>query len=328
MSSTKTPTSSLSGSFNAHCLGPRLFVLTITSYLVKIGFELLAKRAWYRSLAGIRRTSPVGAPPETSNTSPPPATKLPLEVVQMMIAHLIYDRRSLLVCSLTCYSWYIAAVPHLHNTLVATTCSWCSNQTLRWPKPLGNAHRLGLLPLVRKFQLHERPDYGEGGFSPRQFSCRVLRQWFGLTNVQELGLDNLEIPRFIPKIRRYFGHFLPTVRTLALRDPRGSRRQIIYFIGMFQHLQDLKLLYDWAEFQKEPVNDLTLIPTFVPPLRGRLTMTCFTRVGLLEDMIDLFRGIRFRHMDLFYVQGMRFLLDACAETLETLRLYPTDPLGE
>jgi hypothetical protein len=33
-------------------------------------------------------------------------------------------------------------------------------------------------------------------------------------------------------------------------------------------------------------------------------------------------------MDLFNVDGMRLLLDACTETLETLRLYPTDPRGK
>jgi hypothetical protein len=57
-------------------------------------------------------------------------------------------------------------------------------------------------------------------------------------------------------------------------------------------------------------------------------MTCFTRVDLLKDMINLFRGIRFRSMDLFNVCEMQFLLGACAETLETLRVYPTDPRGE
>ena len=54
-------------------------------------------------------------------------------------------------------------------------------------------------------------------------------------------------------------------------------------------------------------------------------MTCFTRVGILEDMIDLFGGIWFRYMELFCVHGMRLLLDACTETSETLQLYPHDP---
>ena len=33
-------------------------------------------------------------------------------------------------------------------------------------------------------------------------------------------------------------------------------------------------------------------------------------------------------VDLFYVDGMRLLLDACAETLETVVLDPQDPCGE
>ena len=96
---------------------------------------------------------------------------------------------------------------------------------------------------------------------------------------------------------------------------------------MFEHLDDLKLLYDATDsLREEPADDQTLIPLFIPPLRGRLTMM-HTRVGVLKGMIDLFGGIRFRYMDVFDVEGMRLLLGACAETLETLRLYPTDPCG-
>ena len=48
----------------------------------------------------------------------------------------------------------------------------------------------------------------------------------------------------------------------------------------------------------------------------------------MKEMITLFGGLRFRHMDLFGVAFVHVVLDACAETLETLRLYPTDPFGE
>jgi len=171
-------------------------------------------------------------------------------------------------------------------------------------------------------------DYHFNGFSPPKFNCRIVRHFFELTNVQELGITYLNIPKFMPRIRRYFRHFLPTVQSLALREPKGSRRQIIYFIGLFQHLEDLKLLYDSTGPQKEPADDLTPVPPFAPPLRGQLTMTCFTRVELLKDMIDLFGGLRFRRMELCNVDGMRLLLDACAKTLETLQLYPLDPRGE
>ena len=171
--------------------------------------------------------------------------------------------------------------------------------------------------------------YDVAMFSPRLFNWRTLRQFSALINVQELVIDYLDVPSFMPKIRRYFGHFSQTVRSLALRKPKGSRRQIIFFIGLFEHLEDLKLLYDVIYPQGEKTADnRSLVPSFIPPLRGRLTITCFGKdVGLLQDMIDLFGGIRFHHMDLFNVKGTRLLLGACAETLETLRLCPTDPHG-
>jgi len=45
-------------------------------------------------------------------------------------------------------------------------------------------------------------------------------------------------------------------------------------------------------------------------------------------MIKLFGGIRFHHLSLFNVDGMRLLLDACAQTLEVVHLYPADPRGK
>ena len=41
-----------------------------------------------------------------------------------------------------------------------------------------------------------------------------------------------------------------------------------------------------------------------------------------------FEGLCFRHMDLFRVKCVWVLLQACRETLETLKLYPSDPHGE
>ena len=51
-------------------------------------------------------------------------------------------------------------------------------------------------------------------------------------------------------------------------------------------------------------------------------------VVFMKDMISLFGRIRFHHMDLYFVDGMSLLLDACTETLETLRFCLTDPRGE
>jgi len=233
----------------------------------------------------------------------------------MIIAHLIYDMDTLVACSLTCYSWYIASVPHLHHTLV----TWTGPYLLEtgWYTPLKNVGRLGLLPLVKKLCVSVGLE-----FSPKLFNCRILSQFSALTNVQDLTICKLDIVGFMPRIRRYFGHFLPTVQSLTLSSPGGSRRQIIFFIGLFQHLEDLTL-YDggfepWASI---PADDPTLVPPFTPPLRGRLEVIGWKMESLLKDMIQLFGGIRFRYMNIG-VGEARLLLGACAGTLETLRLDP------
>jgi len=187
--------------------------------------------------------------------------------------------------------------------------------------------RLGLLPLIKRLHIHDAIANSVGGFSPERFNPHTLRQFSAFTSVHELGIDHLDIPKFMPRLQQYFGQFPPTVRSLALKEPEGSHRQVIYFIGLFQHLENLKLVFRTHRHksQEETVGDLTLIPPFVPPLRGRLVMMHSARVELVEDMINLFGGIRFHSMDLYIVDGMRLLLDACAETLETLWTSPTLP---
>ena len=107
-------------------------------------------------------------------------------------------------------------------------------------------------------------------------------------------MDDLQVPSFIPDVQRYFGHFTQTLRSLALQEPRGTSRQILYFIGLFPNLQDLKLCYNISmNWQQDTVN-VDLSPLSVPPLCGRLTLVCFTREKLVKDMItfeDTARGL-------------------------------------
>ena len=344
-------------------------------------FELLVKPLWHRTPARIRGTDSGGAPPETSTTLPlevvevitahlihdtpslracaltsyswyiaavpylhqavttekcsdvqnidcpnplhPPHTVglLPLEVVEMIVAYLIYDPSSLRACTMICYSWYIAALPHLHHTLTIEPYSRVRN--FEWSDPLQRNHELGLLPLIKRLRVPGSHD-DHVGLSPILFNCRILRQFLALSNVRELEVGYLDIPNFMPRIRRYFRNFLPTIRSLSLREPRGSHRQIIYFIGLFQHLQNLKLVYSGYDIWQKTVNDPTLFPPFIPPLRGWLTMANFAEVGFLKAMINLFGGIRFYHMNLCNVDGMRLLLDAGAETLKSVAFSPAD----
>jgi hypothetical protein len=262
--------------------------------------------------------------PETPTAYPCPIARLPHELLNLIISHFIYDKRTLLACSLTCYSWYIVTVHHLHHTLT-TDNDYFHDSKRYWPKPLRRSYNLGLLPLVRRLRIRSR-DYPD--FTSWKLGWFTLPYFSALTNLQELGIDNLQVSGFISNIQQYFGHLLPTLRFLALQNPQGSSRQILYFIGFFPNLQDLKIQYAVPKDEQESTDDATLVPLSTPPLRGRLTLTCFTRESLVKEMILLFGGLRFRHMELFGVKCVQLLLEACADTLETLRLYPTDASRE
>ena len=229
---------------------------------------------------------------------------------------------------MTCYSWYIATVPHLHHSLTTDDLVVdSSDKKYQWPKPLRRSYNLGLLPFVKRFRIR-LIGLSSGRFASERLGGRTMRYFSALTNLRELGIDNLDIPSFMPNIRRYFEHISPTLRFLALMEPKGSCRQILYFVGLFQNLQDLKFVYFAHREIQENANDATLIPLSVPPLQGRLTLVCFAGEKLVKNMIVLFGGLRFSSMDLFKVKCGQLLLNACACTLEALRLYPSDPYSE
>jgi len=92
--------------------------------LLTAGIELFAKRVWYRSLARIRRIFSTSAPPETPPARSSPVSGLPHEVIELTVSYLVCQAPSLRACTLTCYSWYIAAVPYLYRILITPTYSW------------------------------------------------------------------------------------------------------------------------------------------------------------------------------------------------------------
>ena len=325
--------------------------------------KLLAKRIWRQSLAEIKKVPFLGGasnassypawPPEevanrtiTSTTSSSLATavsqevrdmisvsktgssstpSLPQVVVDTIVDHLVHDTPSLLACSLTSRSWSIAAVPHLHRTL--STRIWIDgDEKTKWPNPLQRASKFGWLPFVARLFI----DKGSYGclFSLTQFDRQTQLEFSALTNVQELHIADLDIPSFVPTIQQYFGQFSPTVRYLTLISPRGSCRQIVFFIGLFQHLEDLWLDFHESYHLNKQGDDLALVPCFFPPLRGRLTAISVRRCGLARTMVDLFGELRFRHLDIYGSDGAQLLVYACANALEGLWLSATDLCGE
>jgi len=245
----------------------------------------------------------------------------------MIVAYLTNDTRSLWVCSFTSRSWYSAAVPHLHHTLVTRTRRYIygaeENKKIRWPEPLRMASKSGFLPFITRVFISGQYRYSYF-LCAKEFDDQTQREFSALTNVLELSIDYLYIPSFIPRIRQYFGQFSPTLRSLTLTNARGSDRQIVSFVGLFPHLRNLELTIGLGYLRGTAGHGLTLITP--PLLRGQPTAHD-SRGSIGKAMFDLFREVRFHHMDLRGL-GLQHLLYACPNTLETLKLDVTDICGE
>ena len=109
---------------------------------------------------------------------PSAASRLPLEVIKVIIANLAYDTGTLRPCSLTCCSWYIAIAPHLH--LLLFIGAGPDYRKFRWPYPIWRVCGLGLLPLVKKFHIR-RDGSHTNEVSPKMFFFD-LRKFSAFTN--------------------------------------------------------------------------------------------------------------------------------------------------
>lgn len=148
----------------------------------------------------------------------------------MISAYLIYDMRSLQSCSLIGYSWYIAAAPHLYYKLFVDANS--RSQILRLPNSPG--------PVVCfPWSRLPRSSGRAALFSSKGFNSRILHRFSTLSNVRWLMIDYLDISSIMPRFQRYLATSYRwfKLQELFLRGPKGSHRQITYFIRLFQRLE-------------------------------------------------------------------------------------------
>jgi hypothetical protein len=246
---------------------------------------------------------------------------LPQDVLEIVIIN-VCDIHRLKAFSATCYSWYLAAVPHLHRTL---TLEDRLDPTRAELKPLAKLCKMDLLPFVKKLWI--RTPLFEPWLLPKKFDRQSLRHFSALTNVQQLRIERFDLSKFMPGIERYFGHFAPALRSISLTISSGTQLQLLYFLGLFPNLDDIEIEYyptANSDTTPNPGSELA-VPFSIPSLGGQLKLTHFTSETTARDMITLFGGLRFRYMDLFSVEGSRLLLDACSDTLQTVRVYPSVP---
>ena len=188
--------------------------------------------------------------------------------------------------------------------------------------PLPALHELGLLPLVKKVQF-PRVEYQRHWGAPEIFGSEGMRHFSALANVQDLVIAGLDMHTFAPgvTVENYFGHFSPTLRSIVLSELRGPPQKLLDLLGLFPKLDDIKILcYNSGVEAHNTV--FTERAQIRGSLRGKLEFDRSLNQPLLKEIIPLFGGMRFTSMDLGSVEGVQLLLDACAETLQTLCFRP------
>ncbi|KAF9786189.1 hypothetical protein BJ322DRAFT_1058442, partial [Thelephora terrestris] len=153
----------------------------------------ILSQLWYRTKAKIKFLFSSGATKASRTTivRPSPFGKLPQEIVEEILSYFICDIRNLLACSLTCRSWYLATISHLHYSLTTDEAPYASeDKNYQWPGLLEKMYEFGLLRLVKRFRI--RHWYNGRRFTPEDLSGRNLYYFSALKNLQELGIDNLQ----------------------------------------------------------------------------------------------------------------------------------------
>ena len=296
--------------------------LTFLPFALYVGISLPFRMMTVRRRGEAKVDPPLSNAPLEIHTAHELARPLPYEIVENITAHLIHDLDALKACSLTSRSWYIAAVPHLHHTLTLGT--YRRNGVRGGLESLSKLHELDLMPLVEEIRVYQfyssRPWFG-----PQAFGRHDLFYFSAFANIQTLKVQNLEIYRFLPGVERYFEHFSPTLRSIALSAPRCTPRQLSHFLSLFSNLDNTKTQQGHMPSPSTTIPDTDLAPFSAQKLRGRLELENFCWVETWMHLITPYGGLRFHYMDLSQVAGCApVLLEACAETLETLRFYVTD----
>ena len=242
----------------------------------------------------------------------------------MIIANLIHDTPTLKASALTCSTWRSVVTPHLHRTVSLRERlpdAPEANNSARL-SPLPSLHELGLLPFVKQLELRKAKSTSTW-VTPAIFHSQNMRYFRAMVNLQELKIANLDLFQFPVGFREYLGHFSPTLRSVALSRPNGSRRQLLDFFRLFPMLDDIEILDCYRRHDDEEALEDQLVPVG-GRLLGRLALSVFGEERLLKDLVVAFGGMRFTSMDLRDVRGMEIVLEACACTLEVLRIYPDD----
>jgi len=233
--------------------------------------------------------------------------QLPQEIVDYIVDHISEDRATLFACTHLSRTWCIAARTHLHRTLtVSNSAGFDAADDLQ---------RMGTIHLVRRIivarQIHQA-DF---------LSHETMIRLHAFTHLQELDIRYLDVGKPLRWLHGRRDTIKSTIRTLTLRYPKGSIKQLVCFISLFSGLENLTVDSINKEIAPGP---FALVPESSPPLTGRLTLTGIFDQEFMSGLVSLQDGLKFRTVDLQFCGETQEVIDGCAGTMERFIYHPSD----
>ena len=262
------------------------------------------------------------------------AMGLPRDIVEEIIQLHRGDLKTLRACSLTCRALFSAVRGLIHERVRLSPrrsypphklkdrieekvlpgwrprTDWCEVHL----RHLSMGGKLGLMDYARELCIDIGLD-----FTPESLEV-YLPHFRSFNQVHTLRISTFDTPKFLLTFKRYFGQFVPTLRSLHLPYVKGSTHEVLEFICRFPHLDDLCLTLPYAR-------SIEFLPMLFmehsPPLKGTLVLRGSGSV-LAQFLLEIPGGLHFQTIDVGAVDRVELdeILAACSSNLETLSIRP------
>ena len=225
-------------------------------------------------------------------------------------------------CSESCKALFCSARPLLHRTLCLSTGNSIDRHR---SSPLNRAQfdnlRLAgqaqVLEYTTRLIIRLGTDFVPENLRP------YLRYFRAMRGITSLEIYLLDTAGFLPAFEEYFGHIVPTLRSLTLIGVRDPIQNFFHFISRFPQLQDLDLM-QFSLARHNPSQSCTSPQIQTPPLNGSLRFRgTYPSIEFIQSLVNVPGGIHFRSVEMGDARKfpLQTIIDACSNTVESITFW-------
>ena len=248
---------------------------------------------------------------------------LPQELVDEILTYLEDDVPSLVSCSESCKALFCSTRPLIHRTFYLST-RYTTNRYRSGSLDRAKFDTLRLAGRAQIFQYTTQLFIRLGNeFVPKNLRPH-LRYFRAMRGITSLTIHRLDVANFLPAFDKWFGHIVPTLRSLTLINARASTEDVFHLVFRFPLLQDLHLTEFLQPYCRPPRPYVPPELTISPPLNGSLRLWgTYPSNTFIRSITNTPDGIHFRSVEVRDASAISFhlfqaLIDACSKTVETI----------